>query len=55
MPLKPGKAPDVNWLNSNQQTLYHDLDYSEEDINASHCAIGANLELASLTSFTGHH
>jgi len=35
MPLKPGKAPEVNWLNSNQQTLYHDLDYSEEDINAS--------------------
>lgn len=32
MPLKPGKAPDVNWLNSNQQDVYEDLDYSTKDI-----------------------
>lgn len=34
MPLKPGKAPEVNFLNSNQQVLYEDLKYEKEDIEA---------------------
>lgn len=32
MPLKPGKAPEVNWLNSNSQTVYDELQYTQEDI-----------------------
>ncbi len=32
MPLKPGKAADVSWLNSNQQTIYDDLEYTNKDI-----------------------
>ncbi len=32
MPLKPGKAADVSWLNSNQQTIYDDLEYTNTDI-----------------------
>jgi len=34
MPLKSGKAPKANMLNSNQQTIYDDLEYSNEDIAA---------------------
>ena len=34
MPLKPGKAPNVNWLNSNQQEIRHDLNYSTRDLEA---------------------
>lgn len=32
-PLKPGKAPDVSFLNSNQQEIREDLEYSKEDLN----------------------
>lgn len=34
MPLKSGKAPKANLLSSNQQTVYDDLEYTKEDINA---------------------
>lgn len=33
MPLKPGKPREVNWLNSNRQDVYDDLEYSETDLN----------------------
>lgn len=32
MPLKPPKAPSVNFLNSNKQDIHEDLKYTEEDI-----------------------
>lgn len=32
MPLKKGKAPEPNWLNSNAQEQFEDLKYSNEDI-----------------------
>jgi alcohol oxidase len=32
MPLKPGKAPSPNFLNSNSQHVLEDLQYSKEDI-----------------------
>ncbi|KAL9109694.1 MAG: hypothetical protein Q9227_005732 [Pyrenula ochraceoflavens] len=32
MPLEAGDAPKVNFLNSNQQTVRHDLKYSKDDI-----------------------
>lgn len=31
---KPGKAPESSFLNSNQQTVQEDLEYSKDDINA---------------------
>lgn len=30
--LQPGKPPQPSWLNSNQQTVYDDLQYSDEDL-----------------------
>lgn len=32
MPVKSGKAPPVSWLNSNQQEIREELQYSYEDI-----------------------
>jgi alcohol oxidase len=32
MPVKSGKAPQPSWLNSNQQEIQHDLEYSEKDL-----------------------
>jgi len=32
MPLRPGKVPAPNWLNSNSQTVYDELQYTDEDI-----------------------
>jgi alcohol oxidase len=34
MPVEAGKAPQTSFLNSNQQPLYEELDYSNEDIKA---------------------
>lgn len=34
MPVESGKAPEPNILSSNKQTVYDDLDYSTEDIQA---------------------
>lgn len=32
MPLEAGKPPQVSWLNSNQQTVREDLQYSKDDL-----------------------
>ena len=32
MPLKPGKAAEPTWLNSNSQAIMEDLEYTNEDI-----------------------
>ena len=32
MPLESGGAPKPNFLNSNQQTIYEDLEYSKQDV-----------------------
>ena len=32
MPLESGEAPKPNFLNSNQQTIYEDLEYSKQDV-----------------------
>lgn len=32
MPLKPGKAPEASFLNSNQHYVQEDLKYTNEDI-----------------------
>jgi alcohol oxidase len=32
MPLESGEAPKPKFLNSNQQTIYEDLKYSEQDV-----------------------
>jgi alcohol oxidase len=32
MPLDKGRAPEPNFLNSNQQELFPELEYSKEDI-----------------------
>ncbi|KAL9091388.1 MAG: hypothetical protein Q9159_001472 [Coniocarpon cinnabarinum] len=34
MPLHQPKARNVNWLNSNQQTVHEDLEYEKRDIDA---------------------
>ena len=34
MPVESGKAPEPNILSSNRQSVYEDLDYSNEDIQA---------------------
>jgi alcohol oxidase len=33
MPVKAGKAPEPSMLNSNQQEVREDLQYSEEDLH----------------------
>ena len=34
IPLKPGKPRSVNWLNSNKQDVYEDIEYNNSDIEA---------------------
>ena len=34
MPLKPGRAPDVNWVSSNRTEVRDDLEYSPRDLEA---------------------
>jgi len=34
MPLESGKKPEISWLNSNQQAVREDLEYSKEDLLA---------------------
>lgn len=32
--VDPGKAPETSFLNSNQQSVYEDLQYSDDDLKA---------------------
>jgi alcohol oxidase len=47
MPIEAGKAPETSFLNSNQQPLYEDLDYSREDIQAVEEWVKVHFSLSS--------